>query len=333
MSESSCNVLFPRFLRELEEGFNLLFYGFGSKRDFMNKFAVECSRAGHVVVVNGFKRDSSIKDMLNAIENIPVVLSVPILSTAAESQARRIYDFFASPSQAEHLYIVIHNIDSSAFRATKAKSCLSLLALNPRIHLIASVDLINAPLLWSSTELSSHKQGFEAQDSVPPRGFAWLWHDITTLLPYDVELSYADRSSISGAHGGSIPRRETGILPGQSGTLVTETAALHVLASVTQKAKKLFAWMGTKQIERIEEAKDAIMADLQQFGIGYDLLFNAARDNFIATNDTALRSLLGEFRDHGLVLAAPGSSGIGEVLWIPVRKERLSKILRSIQID
>jgi len=329
-SESSCNILFPQFSRELE-GFNLLFYGLGSKRDIINQFAVECSRAGHVVVVNGFKRDFSMKDMLNSIEKIPGVSSLPFLSTAIENQARRIYDFFASPSQSEHLYIVVHNIDAPAFRTSKAKSCLSLLALNPRIHLIASIDLITAPLLWSSTELSSRKHGYGAQDDIPPRGFAWLWHDITTLLPYDVELAYADRSSISGAHGGSVPRREAGAITGQNGTLVTETAALHILASVTQKAKKLFMWMGTKQIERMEEAADGAVADLQQFGVGYDILFTAARDNFIATNDTALRSLLGEFRDHGLVLAAPGGPGSGEILWIPVRKERLSSILHSLQ--
>ena len=74
------------------------------------------------------------------------------------------------------------------------------------------------------------------------------------------------------------------------------------------------------------------MTDLQQHSIGYDVLFNAARDNFIATNDTALRALLGEFRDHQLVVSAQtGAGGSGEVLWIPLRKERLSNILKSLQ--
>ena len=66
----------------------------------------------------------------------------------------------------------------------------------------------------------------------------------------------------------------------------------------------------------------------------WGMLFSAARDNFIATNDTAMHSLLGEFRDHGLVLsAAQGGPGNGEVLWIPLRKERLLKILKSLDTE
>jgi origin recognition complex subunit 2 len=113
--------------------------------------------------------------------------------------------------------------------------------------------------------------------------------------------------------------------------LTWQTAAAHILASVTQKAKKLFILMGTRQLESVEEAGDLGLGDLQNVSIGYDMLFNIARNDFIVTNDTALRSLLGEFRDHGLVMAAHSSSGSGEALWIPLRKERLSDILQSLR--
>jgi origin recognition complex subunit 2 len=330
-SESLRAPLLSRFFHELEEGFNLLFYGLGSKRVLINQFAVECSRSGHVVVVNGFQFDFSIRDMLSAIENIPEISSLPLSAAGVENQTRRICDFFSRPSSTPRLYIIIHNIDALPFRASRTKSCLSLLALNPRIHLIASVDRINSPFLWSSTELSTRKHS--EQGKVPSRGFAWLMHDLTTLLPYDVELSHADRSSILGAHDGKRKQKETVGAVTQIGALMTETAAMHILASVTQKAKKLFTLMGNKQLERIEETGDPALDDLQHLALGYDMLFNLARDNFIATNDTSLRSLLGEFRDHGLVLVAPGDSGSGEVLWIPMRKERLSKILQSLQTE
>lgn len=115
---------------------------------------------------------------------------------------------------------------------------------------------------------------------------------------------------------------------------MTETAAKHILASVTQKAKRLFVLLGTKQVESMNEAADAAGANAQQYALAYDLLFNLARDNFIATNDTAMRSLLGEFRDHGLVLsAAQGGPGSGEVLWVPLRRERLVKILDSLKTE
>jgi origin recognition complex subunit 2 len=332
LTEPSRTLLFTRFMRELKEGFNLLMYGYGSKRRVLNHFATDyCSKAGHVVVANGFQPDFSLKDLLNSIENVPGILTLDMPSTTIESQTKRIYDFFAEPSQKRHLYIIIHNIDASPLRSAKAKSCLALLALNLRIHIVASIDHINAPLLWSTSESSARKEEEPISGTIPPRGFAWLWHDLTTLAPYDFELAYTDRSSISGAHGGGARKKTDASV--QTATAMTETAALHILASVTQKAKKLFALLGGKQMESIEEAGEAASSDLQQYAMGYDALFNAARDDFIATNDTALRSLLGEFRDHSLVVAAQATSGGGEVLWIPLRKERLVNVLAALKAD
>jgi origin recognition complex subunit 2 len=330
LSEPSRDLLFSRFLREMAEGFNLLMYGFGSKRRVLNQFATDfCSKSGHVVVANGFQPDFTIKDLLTSVESVPGVSSLEVTSTTIESQARRVYDFFAESTQKRHLYIIIHNIDAAPLRSARAKSCLTLLALNPRIHIVASIDHINAALLWSSSELSARKKEIPLSGSVPSRGYAWLWHDLTTLASYDFELAYADRSSLSGAHGGGARRKND--ISSQNPTAMTETAALHILASVTQKAQKLFVLMGKRQVESIE-AGDTTSNDLQQFAIGYDILFTTARDNFIASNDTALRSLLGEFRDHNLV-AGQATSGGGEVLWIPLRKERLANVLRSLQAD
>ncbi|KAG5642600.1 hypothetical protein DXG03_002498 [Asterophora parasitica] len=348
LSESSRELLFSRFMRELAEGFNLLMYGFGSKRRVLNQFATDyCSKRGHVVVVNGFQPEFSLKDLMGSIEQVPGILGLELTSTTPEVQSKRIYDFFASSDhpRRRHLYLIFHNIDAAPLRASKAKSCLALLALNPRIHIVASVDHIHAPLLFSTSEATTRKPYPSAPPpSVPPRGFAWLWHDLTTLVPYDAELAYIDRTSVPTAHGGG-PRKKVDAAAQTAATMMTETAALHILASVTQKAKKLFALIGSTQLAGIEEAaagadgeegEKAVVAaerDLQRFGIGYDILFTTARDNFIATNDTALRSLLGEFRDHGLVLAAQGTAGTGEVLWIPLRKERLASVLVSLNVE
>ncbi|KAJ6590665.1 origin recognition complex, subunit 2 [Mycena vulgaris] len=327
--EPARSALFSRLLCELNEGFNLICYGFGSKRNLLNQFAsTPCSKAGHVVVVNGFQPELTVKDVLGSIESIRGITSLTLASSTADSQARRIYDFFSQSPKQRHLYLVVHNIDSFLVRTPKAKSCLSLLALHPHIHLIASVDHINSPLLWSSSEASARKDGFVAPGKTAPRGFAWLWHDLTTLAPYDFELSFADRTSVMGAH--ARKQRDAGVAH-PSGTAMSQTAAQHILASVTERARKLFKLMGQRQLESIDEGDPAVDA-LQQFAIPYDVLFPLARENFIATNDTAMRSVLGEFRDHGLVVAAQGSSG-GEVLWIPLRKERLLAILKSLDVS
>ena len=328
LDEETQGQLFSRLLFELNEGFNILCYGLGSKRRFLNQFATErCSKKGHVVVANGFQPELSLKDLMNSIESIPGMQNLDLVSTTTEKQVRRIYDFFTSSKI--HLYLIIHNIDAVPFRNSKAKSTLSLLAHHPKIHVIASIDHINAPLLWSSSEIFSRKASQAEAKSIPSRGFAWLWHDLTTLATYDFELAFADRSSLSGAHMGGARRKVDG-LAAQNATAMSETAASHILASVTQKAQKLFTLLGNRQLEAVEGAEDGASSNLQQFGMGYDVLFSSARDNFIATNDTALRSLLGEFRDHSLIVSAQAGTGGGEVLWIPMRKERLANVLKSL---
>ena len=63
-----------------------------------------------------------------------------------------------------------------------------------------------------------------------------------TLVAYDFELAFADRSSLSGA------RRKTDTLATQHSTAMSETAAFHILASVNIKSQKLFALLGNKQL-------------------------------------------------------------------------------------
>ena len=349
LEERNRDVVFERFMCELEEGFNVLCYGLGSKRRLLNQFATtRCSKRGHVVVANGFQPDFVIKDLLNSIEDIPGIHDLEQPSTTPEKQAQRIHELFMDPSQEIHLYIIIHNIDAYPFRNSKSKAILALLAHNPRIHIIASVDHINAPLLWSSSEMFARKPDQNsssttaAPDAMPSHGFAWVWHDLTTLASYDFELAFADRSSLAGAHTGGARRKTDTLMAAQNATAMSETAAAHILASVTQKAQKLFTLLGNCQLGAIEEtgtagAEDGVAAattttanDLQQFGMAYDVLFSTAREQFLATNDTALRALLGEFRDHNLIVSAPASLGGGEILWIPMRKERLVNVLRSL---
>jgi len=281
-----------------------------------------------------------LKDLLSAIENnIPAIEKLGWPSTTIEKQGRRIYDFFAQPSPSQkslHLYIVIHNIDAAPLRTVKSKSILALIAHNPRIHIIASIDHLNAPLLWSSSEIFSRKPDqssivLTSDVVVPSRGFSWLWHDLTTLAAYDFELAFADRSSLSGA------RRKTDGLAAQNSTAMSETAAFHILASVNIKSQKLFALLGNKQLEAMGNgdgdngAAAAASNDFQQFGMAYNLLFSLARDNFLATNESAFRSLQVEFKDHGLFLSTPSSGVGGEIVWIPLRKERLVNVLASLQ--
>ncbi|KAI0061672.1 origin recognition complex subunit 2 [Artomyces pyxidatus] len=302
-----------RFLRELDEGFRLIFYGFGSKRTIINAFATACRRRGHVVVVNGFQPKFNLKDLISAIEKIPGVSALPLAAQNMDAQLRRIAQYLGT-KRARPLYLFIHNFDAPVLRNAKTKACLAALGALPQLRLAVSVDHLNAPLLWTSSDLT--------------RG-PWLWHDLTTLAPYDMELAFADRSSLRGATASGTA--SAAAASGAGGGQMTETAAQHVLASVTQKAKKLFVLVARHQLDALDVAGDAAGTDTEN-ALAYDKLFNLARDNFVATNDTALRALLGEFRDHGLVVTVgTGTLGASETLWVPLRKERLVRLVEWLQ--
>ncbi|KAL0568071.1 Origin recognition complex subunit 2 [Marasmius crinis-equi] len=348
-NSSARNALFSRLILQLRAGFNVLCYGCGSKRQLLNQFAVErCSKLGHVTVVNGFHPEfGGVKEVVRIVENnIPEIskLSLPSASTTLDAQIQRIREYFSgdavslSPRKKQkprHLYLIIHNIDSSTLRTPKAQTLLSALVSSPGIHIVASVDHINAPLIWSSSQLSSRAPE-TGSSSMFSKGLNWLWTDLTTLAPYDFELKFADRTSISGAHDITSRKHANALAASLNNAAISETAALHVLASVTEKARKLFATMCRKQLEVMEGAGDQASKARNndnywhQFAITYSSLYDAARATFVATSETALRALLAEFRDHNLVVSSQGGSE-GELLWIPARKDRLEKILQNIK--
>jgi origin recognition complex subunit 2 len=332
---------FWKYARELDEGFNLLFYGFGSKRTILNEFAhTVCSARGNVVIANGYLPSFTLKDLFTSAERVPEVASAPPAGSGIEAQAARIRAALDHPA-ARPLYLIIHNIDSPSLRTTKSRACLSLLAFCKNIRIAASVDHINAPLLFSTHEVATRKDTIsnEGDDAgtYATRGYAWLWHDLTTLAPYDLELAHADRSSIAGVSAAYTKARagegEAG--SGINAAAMSETAAQHVLASVTAKARKMFVLMARRQLEVIADAGEtAPVGDMRAFAVAYDALFALCRDQFIATTDGALRALLGEFKDHGLVMTTQmGGAGAREGMWIPLRKERLAKLLKLLDVE
>ncbi|KIY68291.1 origin recognition complex subunit 2 [Cylindrobasidium torrendii FP15055 ss-10] len=299
------NRIFTRILREVSEGYNVICYGFGSKINLLNLLARErCPKHGHVIIVDGFKTTFSVRELFDSTSSIP---GYEAAGAASDVQTQSLVTYFSNPRQKAHLYLVIHSIDSPNLRASKVKAVLEALVSCPKIHIVASVDHINAPLIWSSHDR-----------------FNWLWHDTTTLEPYDVELAQADRSSISGAQPSARKLRGDGHGP------VTVQSVLHVLAVVTPKARSLFKLIAEKQVEAVEAAGEAATNNMQPYGIAYNILFQMAKQKLLATSDTSLRQLLGEWRDHQLLVGEQSTSG-NEVLWIPLRAERLRTALESMQ--
>uniref|UniRef100_A0A1A9UPH7 Origin recognition complex subunit 2 n=1 Tax=Glossina austeni TaxID=7395 RepID=A0A1A9UPH7_GLOAU len=163
---------FSKWLYLLHEGFNLLVYGLGSKRQLLLSFHREILAEQPVVVINGFFPSLTLKDILDSIANN--ILDLGISPTNPHETVDMIEEEFALIPET-HLYLIIHNLDGPMLRNNRSQDILSRLAKLPNIHLLASIDHINTPLLWDNTKLSN---------------FNFTWWDCTTMLPYRDETAY-----------------------------------------------------------------------------------------------------------------------------------------------
>lgn len=322
---SSFQKIMPNYLLELTLGYNLMFYGLGSKRTALNDFAKFCAKSGHVFVANGFLQDFALKAFLSKVDESLDITSPPLENPQVDTHCRRLCSFQSKPSS-RHLILVFHNIDTIGIRNARAKKCIQILNNCSKIHVVASMDNIMAPLMWADTAPLSDPNQPPSSD-ISSRAISWLWHDLTTLRPYDVELANVDRTNFAGAHAFRKATKQRAGAGAAAQGPVTEIAAHHVLASVTEKAKRLFVLLGQRQLDALA---DSDAAQPQEAGMSYERLFTSARDDFIATNDTALRALLSEFRDHGMVVSANAAEG-GDVMWIPMPKESLARVLKTLQ--
>lgn len=134
--------LFPKWLYILNQGFNVLLYGLGSKKQLLETFHSIHLMNETVMVVNGFFPSLTIKDILNTICNDILNINMASRNYHEIVDAVKIY----LHNNDMNIFLLIHNIDGVMLRNHKAQLILSRLASIPQIHLIASVDHIKTPL-------------------------------------------------------------------------------------------------------------------------------------------------------------------------------------------
>ena len=118
------------------------------------------------------------------------------------------------------LYVVLHNIDGASLRSPEAQAVLGELASMPRVHLVCSVDHVNAPLLWSKREAAR---------------FNFAWQEATTFAPYALETSF-------------LPQ-----LLASKGEERHVRGAANVLRSLTSNARDIFRLLAEFQMANPEE--------------------------------------------------------------------------------
>ncbi|KAM9380443.1 origin recognition complex subunit 2 [Phaethornis superciliosus] len=206
-------ALFAKWMLQLRLGFNIVLYGLGSKRDLLEKFRTSVLLDGVHLVVNGYFPSITVKSILNSITE--EVLDYGGSFRSPLDQLEFIIRKFKEDSSLE-LYVLIHNLDSQMLRGERSQQILAQLSSLPSIYLIASIDHINAPLMWDQAKLSL---------------FNWLWYETTTFIPYVEETSY-----------------ENSLLVQQSGSLALSSLT-HVLRSLTPNARGIFRLLAQYQLE------------------------------------------------------------------------------------
>ncbi|XP_029310163.1 origin recognition complex subunit 2 isoform X2 [Cottoperca gobio] len=204
---------FSKWMLQLQLGFSVLVYGLGSKKSLLEDFRVSHLAQEIHLVVNGFFPSITLKSILNALtcEALEHQGSFRTPSDQIEYIAQTLKD---SPDL--HVYLIIHNIDGQMLRGEKTQSALGQLASLPNLHLVASLDHINAPLVWDQFKQSQ---------------FNWLWWECVTFQHYAEETSY-----------------ENSLLVQQTGALALSSLT-HVLRSLTSNARGIFKLLVKFQLE------------------------------------------------------------------------------------
>ena len=172
----------------------------GSKKSLLHDFHESFLLDKDCVVVNGFFPSLTIKQILATITEDILELEGNFSSTTDHLE-----EIFSNLTT--DIYLLIHNIDGPTLRTSKVQTALACLASHPMVHLVCSIDHINAPLIWDQQCLSK---------------LNLIWFDCTTFLPYMEEAGGSD----------SLMVRQTGQLA---------LASLgSVWASLTPNAKKIY---------------------------------------------------------------------------------------------
>uniref|UniRef100_A0A8C2J772 Origin recognition complex subunit 2 n=1 Tax=Cyprinus carpio TaxID=7962 RepID=A0A8C2J772_CYPCA len=204
---------FNQWMLQLHMGFNILIYGLGSKKLLLEKFRTSMLSDFDHVVVNGFFPSMTLKSILNSL-TCDVLGHEGTFRNPADQIDFIIRTLREDPSN--HVFLIIHNIDGPMLRGDRTQQALGQLAALPNMHLLASIDHINAPLIWDQAKMSM---------------FNWLWYETTTYLPYTEETSY-----------------ENSLLVQQTGALALSSLT-HVLRSLTPNARGIFRLLAEFQLE------------------------------------------------------------------------------------
>ncbi|KXT03526.1 hypothetical protein AC578_1608 [Pseudocercospora eumusae] len=343
---------YDQWMFELEEDFNLCFYGYGSKRDLLMDFAehlyYQSEKPPKIVVVNGYTPGLTIRDALNCLAGILLPKNTKLPAQPAAMLDLLLATLAETPPK-QRIFLVIHSLDHVNLRKSATQTLIARLASHPSISLLASCDTPNFPLLWD-VSLSSQLR--------------FLYHDATTFAPYTAEIEVVE--DVNALLGRSSRR-----LGGKDGVG-------YVLKSLPENARSLFRILVAEQLALADTEGDAVLngidadsdpkdiigaeddeeaaaeqqtpprrgrgrpakaktkpvktpAPVQHApsGIEYRTLYHKAVEEFVCSSEVNFRTLLKEFHDHQMIESRKDGLGT-ERLIVPFRREELESILEEL---
>ncbi|PWA38391.1 origin of replication complex subunit 2 [Artemisia annua] len=232
---NSYKKLYNEWVFELRYGFGILMYGFGSKKTLIEDFASTALTEYNVIVVNGYLQSINLKQVATAMaevlwDQLKMQLRSASGGTSRDQQpfnSRSMDDLIAfldEPHKTENeclVCLVIHNIDGPGLRDSDTQHLLARIAACSHVRIVASIDHVNAPLLWDKKMV--HVQ------------FNWCWHHVPTFAPYKIEGVF---HPLILAHGGTSQSVKT---------------ASIVLQSLTPNAQSVFKVLAEHQLAHPDE--------------------------------------------------------------------------------
>lgn len=341
---------FDQWVFELEEGFNICLYGYGSKRELVLEYAEylyqHASRQPKILVVNGYTPALTLKDILTTISTnlLPKSQATKLPAQPAALLESLLATFTASPP-ATPIYLFINSIDAAPIRKGSIQTALARLASHPSISIVATADTPNFSLMW---DISLRTQ------------FHFLFHDTTTFAPYTAEIDVVD---------------DVNTLLGRSGRRIGgKDGVTYVLRSLPENARNLFRILVAEQLALAAESDGAVLPiaeeelvdddepllgfdDLEEpetpskrgrgrpakarpkpkpkplpsvvEGVEYRTLYHKAVEEFVCSSEMGFRTLLKEFHDHQIIESRKDGMGT-ERLSVPFEREELESLLEEL---
>lgn len=278
-----------KFYHLLKADFNIIFYGFGSKRDILIEFAKKFLKSYHYVTVHGYMELIKLTDIIGSLNKAIGIESDSVVSNEAEL-INLLKEFFAD----RDFFLLVHSIDILYLKNGKVRKFIdNLVASVPRVRLLATVDHINSPLLWSLTESSTYR---------------WLWFHVATFSPYLVERKHSSSQSSIFTTGSKSWKQSTNLL-----------AVKQVYNSVNSNAQKIFLMILKLYME--SRSRNSTFT--------FYSLYLSCREEFLVNSEVTLREHLAEFKYHNLIKMTKASDG-AESIQVIIDKETVKRFNDSV---